>query len=98
MYLLAVQGGTRASGRPIAGIAVGQSADFIELDCAHPSLAQLDSEQALSGHIFGSSRTSSICRVWTQGMLRVDETHFLHHQAQDDFVQARMQLLKMIEQ
>jgi len=95
-YLQAVQGGAQASGRPIAGIAVGQNADLVELDCQHRALAQLTPDQALSGHVFGSSRTSAIRRVWTQGILRVDQKHLLHQPAQKEFIQARTQLLRHI--
>jgi formimidoylglutamate deiminase len=95
-YLQAVHGGAQASGRPIAGIAVGQNADLVELDCQHRALAQLTPDQALSGHVFGSSRTSAIRRVWTQGILRVDQKHLLHQPAQKEFIQARTQLLRHI--
>lgn len=96
LYLHAVQGGAQASGRPIGGIAIGQSADFVELDSTHSSLALLPTEKVLSGHVFGSSRTSAIERVWTQGVLRVNKTHVLHDAALTAFVQIRAQLLANI--
>lgn len=95
LYLDAVSGGAQASGRNVTGLAVGQRADMVELDCRHHAVAGLPVEKALSGHIFGSSRTSAIRRVWTGGTLRVDGArHLLHDQALAGFIDMRKQLFK----
>ncbi|NDL64756.1 formimidoylglutamate deiminase [Acerihabitans arboris] len=93
LYLGAVSGGAQASGRQVDGIAVGQSADVVELDDTHHAIASLPSEKVLSGHVFGSSRTSAIRRVWTRGQLRVKDTHhLLHDQALAGFIEMRKEL------
>jgi formimidoylglutamate deiminase len=96
LYLQAVKGGAQASGRPIAGIAVGQCADFVELDIDNVAIAGLPVDKVLSGHVFGSSRTTAIRRVWTQGQIRVNKTHALHETARRAFIDVRMQLLDAI--
>jgi formimidoylglutamate deiminase len=94
MTLAAVQGGAQAAGRRIAGLAVGQQADFTVLDAAHPALAGLPATDMLSSHVFASHRTSAIDAVWVGGKPRVQAgRHFLHDSATVDFVAARSQLL-----
>jgi formimidoylglutamate deiminase len=48
----AVAGGARAAGRPVAGIARGQSADFVVLDASGPLLAGLTPAEQLSSCVF----------------------------------------------
>jgi formimidoylglutamate deiminase len=48
----AVAGGARAAGRPIAGIARGQCADFVVLDSSDPMLAGLLASEQLSSCVF----------------------------------------------
>ncbi len=96
LYLAAVSGGAQASGRNINGIAVGQRADFVELDAGHVSIAGLPTEKILSGQIFGGTGTSPIIRVWTGGRLRVDKIHLLHDAAKAAFVSVRRQLLDTV--
>lgn len=95
MTLAAVQGGARASGRAIGGLAVGQRADFVVLDAAHPALAGLDAPAMLSSHVFASHRTSAIDAVWVAGEPRVRAgRHPFHDDASAGFVAARRQLLQ----
>ncbi|MBT2323551.1 formimidoylglutamate deiminase [Variovorax paradoxus] len=95
MTLAAVQGGAQACGRAIAGLAVGQQADFVLLDAAHPALAGLWAADMLSGHVFASHRTSAIDTVWVAGRPRVVAgRHPLHSQAAAAFVATRTQLLR----
>ncbi|MDM0111616.1 formimidoylglutamate deiminase [Variovorax sp. J22R133] len=95
MTLAAVQGGAQAAGRPVAGLAVGQQADFVALDANHPALAGLDASNMLSSHVFASHRTSAIDGVWTAGRHRVVAgRHPLHDSAAAGFVAARRQLLE----
>ena len=73
MTLEAVAGGAQASGRPIAGLAAGQQADWVVLDAAHPLLAGLPSPDAmLSAHVFASHRQSAIQEVAVAGTVQVD--------------------------
>lgn len=74
MTLEAVAGGAQASGRRVAGLAVGQQADWVILDVDHPALQGLpNAESMLSAHIFASSRQSAIDEVWVAGQARVQQ-------------------------
>ena len=91
----AVAGGAQAAARPVAGLAVGQQADFIVLDAHHPALAGLSPEQMLASHVFASSRQSAVAQVWSGGQRVVQEgRHALHSEAMAGLVQARRDLLK----
>ncbi|RYY96841.1 MAG: formimidoylglutamate deiminase [Comamonadaceae bacterium] len=94
MTLASVQGGAQAAGRAIGGLAVGQQADFVVLDAAHPALAGLSASDMLSSHVFASHRTSAIDAVWVAGRTRTQAArHELHDSAAAGFVAARQQLL-----
>jgi formimidoylglutamate deiminase len=71
MLAAAVAGGAQASGRDVAGLAVGQQADFVVLDAAHPALAGLSADAMLSAHVFASDRRSAIHDVYTAGIARI---------------------------
>lgn len=91
----AVAGGAQAAARPVAGLAVGQQADFIVLDAHHPALAGLSPNQMLASHVFASSRQSAVAQVWSGGRRVVQEgRHALHNEAMAGLVQARRDLLK----
>ena len=91
----AVAGGAQAAARPVAGLAVGQQADFIVLDAHHLALAGLSPEQMLASHVFASSRQSAVAQVWSGGQLVVQEgRHALHDEAMAGLVQARRDLLQ----
>jgi formimidoylglutamate deiminase len=91
MTLEAVGGGAQASGRLVAGLAVGQQASWVVLNATHPLLEGLPSPDAmLSAHVFASNRQSAIADVWVAGQRQVHGGHHhLHAQAQQAFVQAR---------
>ncbi len=94
MIRAAVAGGAQACGRPVAGIAVGQQADFVVLDDRHPALAGLGADQMLSSHVFASDRTSAIYGVHVAGNARI--TAGRHREDEDAaarFVAARSALL-----
>jgi formimidoylglutamate deiminase len=95
MTLDAVLGGAQASGRCIAGLAVGQQMDGVVLDAQHPLLRQLPTPQAmLSAHVFASHRRSTLHDVWVGGRLRVTEgVHPLSEQTSSAFIAARHDLL-----
>ena len=95
LLLQATAGGAQASGRAVAGLAVGQQADLVELDAQHLALAGLSAPDMLSAHVFASHRTSAIRRVWVGGVQRIKAaTHVLHAQAATEFIAARSQLLQ----
>ena len=94
MTLQAVQGGAQAAGRAVAGLAVGQQADFVALDGQHWVLAGLGAPEMLSAHVFASHRTSALHEVWVAGQRLVqDGQHALHDQAAQAFVAARRSIL-----
>jgi formimidoylglutamate deiminase len=91
----ALAGGAQAAGRAVAGLAVGQQADLIVLDAAHPTLAGLSPEMMLASHVFASSRSSAIAQVWSSGRPLVQHgRHALHDVAMAGLVKARSELLK----
>ncbi|MBS0454661.1 MAG: formimidoylglutamate deiminase [Proteobacteria bacterium] len=95
LTLAAVQGGAQAAARPVAGLAVGQRADFVVLDAQHLALQGLSAPDMLSAHVFASHRTSAIDAAWVGGRERVSAgRHALHDDAAQGFVAARSQLLK----
>lgn len=90
----AVQGGAQATGRPVGGLAVGQQADFVELDARHVALAGLTATDMLSAHVFACHRTSAVQHVWVGGQPVVHNCrHALHEQAAQAFVTARHTLV-----
>ncbi|MFM8631356.1 MAG: amidohydrolase family protein, partial [Betaproteobacteria bacterium] len=97
MTLEAVAGGAQASGRRVAGLAVGQQADWVILDADHPALEGLpNAEPMLSAHIFASSRQSAIAEVWVAGQPRVQQgRHSDSMIARLEFQAARSQLMDM---
>ncbi len=93
MTLAALRGGAQAAGRAVAGLAVGQQADFVVLDPDHASLAGLDAPDMLSSHVFASHRSSAIAGAWVAGRQKVkDGRHALHNKALSEFAVARRQL------
>ena len=95
MTLDAVQGGAQASGRNVAGLAVGQQADCVVLDSRHPLLRELPTPQAmLSAHVFSSHRRSALRDVWVGGRHQVREAiHPLAGETSRAFVAARREML-----
>lgn len=94
LTLAAVTGGAQASGRAVAGLQAGQSADFVVLDTNHTALAGLGAADQLSAHVFASHRTSAVSQVFVAGQARVTQgRHTLHDTAAAAFVAARTQLL-----
>lgn len=94
MTLAAVAGGAQAAGRAVAGLAVGQQADFVVLDAQYPSLDGLSAPDMLSAHVFASHRSSAIDAVWVGGQQRVSGgSHADNRSATIGFVRARSALL-----
>ncbi|HJV60296.1 MAG TPA: formimidoylglutamate deiminase [Albitalea sp.] len=93
LWLDAVAGGARASGRPIGGLAVGQRADFLVLDSGS-AWQGLDAGQVLASHVFAHHGERALREVWVGGERRVaDGEHPLARESQRRFVAARAQLL-----
>ncbi|HSV54730.1 MAG TPA: formimidoylglutamate deiminase [Burkholderiaceae bacterium] len=94
MTLQALQGGSQAAGRAVAGLAVGQQADFVALDAGHLALAGLSAPEMLSAHVFASHRTSALQGVWVAGRQQVQAgRHALHDEAAQAFVAARREII-----
>ena len=95
MTLAAVTGGAAAAGRPVAGLASGQQADFVVLDAAHPLIDGLPAPGALDAHVFASSRASAMIRTVSVGGRVVvrDGEHPLAQAAAGAFVNARKALV-----
>lgn len=94
MTLAAVAGGAQASGRQIAGLAVGQQADFLALDSSHLALDGLNGPDRLAAHVFASHRSSAVQSVWVGGHQQVrGGRHGLRNTAAQAFVAARCQLM-----
>ncbi len=93
LMLAAVAGAAAASGRPIAGLAQGQRADFVVLDRTHPLIAGLPAPAALDVHVFASSRGSAIDGVHVGASWPVrNGRHRLRTAAAQAFVSARSAL------
>jgi len=96
LTLGAVKGGAQASGRRIAGLAVGEQADFVVLAADHVALQGLAAPDMLSSHVFASNRGSAVDAVWVAGRQCVEQgRHALHHEAAAGFVAARSELLSI---
>ena len=94
LWLSAVDGGARASGVAIAGLSVGQSAEFVVLDVQR-ALQGLAPPQLLASHVFASHPDNALRQVWVGGRCRVaDGIHALGAQARERFVAARTRLLR----
>jgi formimidoylglutamate deiminase len=68
----ALRGGTAAAGLPLAGLAVGQRADFMVVDTESPALAGIRPDHLLDAMIF-SSPDARLARVHVAGR-RVEST------------------------
>lgn len=94
MTLQALQGGAQAAGRAIAGLAVGQQADFVALDARHIALAGLPAPEMLSSHVFASHRSSALQGAWVAGQPRVTAgRHALHDEAARSFAATRSAII-----
>jgi len=94
MWLSAVTGGARASGRAVAGLRVGQQADLVHLP-PHELHAGLGASQRLASHVFANHGLRGIGDVWVAGRRRVvDGRHLAAEGAADAFAVARARLLE----
>jgi formimidoylglutamate deiminase len=94
MMLAAIAGGAQATGRPVAGLQVGQQADFVVMDAEHAALARLDAERMSATHVFASHRDNAVDEVWVAGKRRVEHgSHPARISALPGFLAARQALL-----
>lgn len=89
----AVAGGARAAGRPVAGLAPGQRADFVVLG-SDGVVDGLAAPQVLASHLFARGPETLVHEVWVGGRCRVSEgRHAEQEAARARFVAARSRLL-----
>lgn len=62
----ALEGGSAAAGLPLAGLAVGQRADFLVLDTQSPALVGVPDDHMLDAAVF-SSPQARFSQVWVAG-------------------------------
>ncbi len=95
LWRAAVAGGAQAAGRPVAGLAAGQQADFLVL--ADAMLVGLSPAQQLASHLFASHRREAVREVWVAGQRVVHNgRHGGEEAAQRDFLAARARLLEAL--
>lgn len=92
LWLAAVAGGAQAAGRPVAGLAPGQQADFLVL--GDTLLDGLAPAQQLATLVFAPRRRELLREVWVAGVCRVrDGWHDQAPNALARFAAARRGLL-----
>ena len=95
MMHAAVAGGAQACGRDVAGLHLGQQADWIELDATHHALAHLPTAaHMLDAHVFASDGKSTIGNVVRAGRVVVQRGKTMQYDAaRAKFIAARKALL-----
>lgn len=95
MTLAAVPGGAQACGRDVAGLHLGQQADWIELDPNHHALVHLPTPaHMLDAHVFAGDGKSTIGNVVRAGRVVVQRGKSMQHDtARAKFITARRALL-----
>ncbi len=78
LYEHALAGGARAVGRAVGSLAVGQRADLVVLDLAHPDLAAVSGDRWLDAYTFVAGR-SAISAVWVAGRQVVEAGRHRRH-------------------
>lgn len=93
MWLAAVAGGARASGRAVGGLRIGQQADFVHLAPGELQ-AGLSASQRLASHVFANHGERAVTDAWVGGRRRVEHgRHVAGEGAARAFAAARAQLL-----
>jgi formimidoylglutamate deiminase len=98
LTLAALAGGAQACARDVAGLHLGQQADWIELDATHVALAHLPAPaHMLDAHIFASDGKSTIGNVVRSGRVVVQRGQHTHHEiARTRFIATRKSLLQSL--
>jgi len=95
LYRAALAGGAQASGRPIAGLALGQRADLLVLDDAHPDLYGKQGDALLDSLIFSNHGNCLVREVMTGGKWVVrNGRHAGEETSAADYRQTLQDLLK----
>lgn len=95
LFSQAVSGGAAATGRRVAGLAVGQRADFVVVDRDGPNVDERNHKQLLSAMVFCEHGGNSIRDVFVGGKKVIDDgNHALQAQALTDYRAALTQLLE----
>jgi formimidoylglutamate deiminase len=89
LFNQALSGGARALGVE-GGIAVGLSADIVELNALHPSLVEKRNDMILDSWIF-AGRPGSIKSTWRRGKKVVENSR---HIASDDVTKAYLNVIR----
>ena len=79
LYQQAQNGAAQALGVG-AGLAVGEAADLVELDTAHPSLHGRDGDALLDSWVF-AARGGAVRAVWRNGRQWVRDGRHVHRDA-----------------
>lgn len=91
----AVAGGAAATGRRVAGLAVGQRADFVVVDRDGPNVDERNHKQLLSALVFCEHGGQSVRDVYVGGKKVIDDgNHALQAQALTDYRTALADLLE----
>lgn len=93
LYTTAAAGGASASGRPIAGLAAGQRADFAVLDETHPSLVARPSGQWLGGFVFCNHPGAPLRDVFVAGQRVIGDGRHRNQQAAAEAYQKALETL-----
>ncbi len=67
LFDASLDGGARATGRPVGALAVGRRADWLVLDPDHPAIAEHDADTWLSGVVFAEHGDTPVFDVYTGG-------------------------------
>ncbi len=95
LFLEAVSGGSRASARKVAGLAVGQCADLLVLDPSGPDCSLPEPALALSAWIFGNHGSESVRDVMVGGRWVVEGGHHAREESVlGDYLRTRDALLE----
>ncbi len=81
LYRAALHGGALATGRPVAGLAIGQRADLLVLDHAHPDLCGKRGDRLLDSFVFCNHAPLPVRDVMTGGRWVVQHGRHAHEEA-----------------
>jgi formimidoylglutamate deiminase len=94
LYRAAVTGGAAATGREVAGLQVGQRADFCVLDADHSAVMDRTPSQILSGFVFCEHGGEPVRDVYTGGRAVVVDGY--HAQQDSAFADYRVALKDLL--
>jgi formimidoylglutamate deiminase len=95
LYAAALDGGARATGRPVGALQAGHRADWIVLDADHASIAGHAPDSWLSGVVFCEHGESPVRDVYAGGEKLVDNRR--HRDEERAFSQYRVALADLLK-